>query len=68
MANFQKKTWVVIAQLKKKLETTSSYPTLGHFYREIELLKFPWMVREFYSTRFRYGNNGRNYEHPGLNS
>jgi len=59
MANFKTKTWAVIAQLKKKLETTSSYPTLGHFYREIELLKFPWMAKSN-STWFRYGNNGRN--------
>jgi hypothetical protein len=59
MANFKKKTRAVIAQLKKKLETTSSYPTLGHFYREIELLKFPWMAKSD-STWFRYGNNGRN--------
>jgi hypothetical protein len=59
MTNFQTKTWAAIAQLKRKLETTSSYPTLGHFYREIELLKFPWMAKSN-STWIRYGNNGRN--------
>ena len=41
MPKFQKKTQAVIQALKKKLKSTKSYPTLGHFYREIELLKFP---------------------------
>lgn len=59
MYNFKKKTWAVIDALQKKLQTTSSYPTLGHFYREIELLKFPWMANSN-ATWFRYGNNGRN--------
>jgi hypothetical protein len=36
-----------------------TYPTLGHFYREIELLKFPWMASIEKGRRFNplHGRN-----------
>ena len=59
MYNFKKKTWAVIDALQEKLQTTSSYPTLGHFYREIELLKFPFMLKSKPGGYFR-PRHGRN--------
>jgi hypothetical protein len=56
---FQSKTInQVINPLIKKLQAKVGYiyPTLGHFYREIELLKFPYMVN---NPVWNY-NNGRN--------
>lgn len=52
---FQKKTLVQIEQLKTKLRSKKGYvyTSLGHFYREIELVKFP------YTERMNY-KNGRN--------
>lgn len=43
--------------LNKKVGYT--YPTLGHFYREIELLKFPFMKGFAKGSRFN-PNHGRN--------
>ena len=43
MTKFKSKTVQVIAQLKEILKTKKYYPTKGHFYREIELLKFPYL-------------------------
>lgn len=43
MKTFKTKTVKVIAQLKEVLKTKKYYPTKGHFYREIELLKFPYL-------------------------
>ena len=56
---FRTKTLRQIEQLKAVLETKSFFPTKGHFYREIELVKFPWM-KDSKSNLFRNGNNGRN--------
>ena len=56
---FKSKTLRQIEELKKALETKSFFPTKGHFYREIELVKFPWM-KDSKSNLFRNGNNGRN--------
>jgi hypothetical protein len=56
---FQEKTInQVINPLIKKLQANIGYiyPTLGHFYREIELLKFPYMGN---NPQWNY-NNGRN--------
>jgi hypothetical protein len=59
MPKFQQKTLNVIAHLKKVLKTKKYFPTKGHFYREIEILKFPWMTESDHAW-YRYGNNGRN--------
>jgi hypothetical protein len=59
MPKFQKKTLNVIAQLKEVLKTTKYYPTLGHFYREIELLKFPYLKDIPLGRRLNPGH-GRN--------
>lgn len=56
---FREKTLRQIEELKKVLETKSFFPTKGHFYREIELVKFPWM-KHSKSSYYRNGNNGRN--------
>jgi hypothetical protein len=56
---FRKKTLRQIEELKKVLETKSFFSTKGHFYREIELVKFPWM-KHSKSSYYRNGNNGRN--------
>jgi hypothetical protein len=56
--NFKSKTWKQIEQLKAILETKKQtvYPTLGHFYREIELVKFPFLAKGFWAAR----SKGRN--------
>jgi len=59
MAKFQKKTLDVIAQLKDVLQTKKYYPTLGHFYREIEILKFPYLKDIPMGRRLNPGH-GRN--------
>jgi hypothetical protein len=59
MYNFKKKTWAVIDALQEKLQTTGSYPTLGHFYREIELLKFPHLAKAQPGSYY-YSSHGRN--------
>ena len=53
---FSRKTIDVINKLQRVLEKNRYFPTLGHFYREIELLKFPYMKGE---PRWNY-KNGRN--------
>ena len=61
MPRFARKTIDVINDLKTVLEKKSYFPTLGHFYREIEILKFPDMKDNPYQS-FRYSNpsHGRN--------
>lgn len=59
MPKFQQKTLDVIAQLKEVLKTTKYYPTKGHFYREIELLKFPHL-KECKPGSYYYSSHGRN--------
>jgi hypothetical protein len=59
MPKFQKKTLAVIAQLKEVLKTTKYYPTKGHFYREIELLKFPYL-KDCKPGSYYYSSHGRN--------
>jgi hypothetical protein len=62
--NFQPSTWTNVitplrAILEQKAITGESYPTLGHFYREIELLKFPWLGTVKPGTYY-YSKHGRN--------
>jgi len=57
--NFRPKTLRQIEELKNVLQTKSFFPTKGHFYREIELVKFSWM-KHSKSSYYRNGNNGRN--------
>ena len=59
MKTFKTKTVKVIAQLKEVLKTKKYYPTKGHFYREIELLKFPWLGNAKPGTYY-YSKHGRN--------
>ena len=55
---FTRKTIDIICELKTVLEKKSYFPTKGHFYREIELLKFPYMKDNPYQ-RFN-PSHGRN--------
>lgn len=57
--NFKPKTWAVINKLKTKIDEAKFYPTLGHFYREIELLKFPWLADVSPKSHY-YSKTGRN--------
>jgi hypothetical protein len=41
--NFKSKTQKFLPTLRIKMLAKTIYPTLGHFYREIEMLKFPYM-------------------------
>ena len=59
MRKFQKKSWDVIAELKEILKVKKYYPTKGHFYREIELLKFPHL-KESKPGSYYYSSHGRN--------
>jgi hypothetical protein len=56
---FQPKTIELISNLRKILYTKSYYPTLGHFYREIELLKFPYL-KNAKPGDYYYSSHGRN--------
>ncbi len=57
---FKRETWTVINKLQTILENrTEPYPTLGHFYREIELLKFPWLGTLTEKSSY-YSKHGRN--------
>jgi hypothetical protein len=59
MKKFQKKTWSAIAELKEVLKTKDIYSTKGHFYREIELIKFPYL-KECKPGSYYYSSHGRN--------
>jgi len=55
---FTRKTIDIIRELKTVLENKTYFPTKGHFYREIEILKFPYMKDSPYQ---RYNpSHGRN--------
>ena len=71
--NFQPSTWENVitplrSVLEKKALAGTHYPTLGHFYREIELLKFPWLGNAKPGTYY-YSKYGRNvYSQQQYNS